>query len=530
MSIYDLHDKLAAHPERVMRFLSLDGTLVTKSFADVHEDVDRLVAELTACGIGAGDTVGILGPNSYEWVIADLALLTLRSVSAALPAEQNAQPMDPEQLCAQYDLSALLLTRALPGGTALPPAVALLGGGPVVLDKRTRSGDKHPPLPDHVFTIAFSSGTSGTKKGLMLTREGVENTILTSIRAWEVGEDDNILIVMPFSNFQQRYLMYTAIWTGCDATVVAPERMFQKLGEFQPTIVLGPPSFFEIMYNRVQAASRREKLPYYLATLLHAVAPARLTRGVRARLGRKWTRMYGARTRLMFTGSAPVPSRTVQLFQRLAAPLFEVYGSTEVGWIAFNLPRAHRAGRAGRAVDGVDVTIAPDGEVLVRTTTPQAAGYVFAGMETQQSVFLGDHRLATGDLGRLDSAGFLQIQGRKKNVIITRSGVKINPEELEEDVEKNCRVTKAVVVSPGQDGLLTCIVWVDDEQAADGSAEIEAYVESANQKRAASHRISRVLVRPAPELTVDTGLLTRNLKIDRAAVIRRVFADSNRVG
>ncbi|KUL37330.1 hypothetical protein ADL22_21925 [Streptomyces sp. NRRL F-4489] len=529
MSLNGLHHKLAARPDRQMRFLALDGTLVTKTFADIHADVERTVSELRACGIGAGDKVGILGPNSYAWVVADLALLALECVSVALPAERG-ERVDAARLCETYDLSALLFSAPPAAGTELPPETAVLDGNPLRLTKREETGKAHPPLPEEVFSLAFSSGTSGTKKGLLMSRKGVENTIVTSGRAWRIREDDNILIVMPFSNFQQRYLLYTAIWYGCDATVVAPERMFQKLREFEPTIILGPPSFFELVHNRVQSADDREKLPYHLAAALHALAPDRLTRGIRSRLGRKWMSMYGSRVRLMLTGSAPVPPRTVKLFQQLGAPLYEVYGSTEIGWIAFNLPGRHRIGSAGRPVDGIEVAVAEDGEVVVTTAARQALGYVFEGVESQEAVFRPDGRIATGDLGRFEADGFLRLIGRKKNVIITRSGVKINPEELEADIEKNCPIARAIVVSPGEEGLLTCVVWLDDTESADAAEEVEAHLARVNQQRAASHRITDVVFRPAAELTAESGLLTRNLKVDRNAVVRTILADSKQVG
>ncbi|MDT9687057.1 AMP-binding protein [Streptomyces sp. P9(2023)] len=524
-----LYENLTEHPDRRMRFLSIDGKLVTKTFAEVHADVIRLMAELRASGLGSGDLVGIAGPNSYEWVVGDLALLGLECVSVALPLERRTDAATVGELAETYGLAAVLITRALPVGSELPRGVAVLEERPLVLDRRKQSSGR-PPLADDVFSIAFSSGTSGSKKGLLMSGKGVENTIRTSAEAWQVSGDDNVLIVMPFSNFQQRYLMYMAVRHGADITVVAPERMFQKLREFEPTIILGPPSFFEVAYHRVTSGSLKDRLPYVLAGVLQGIAPGWLSRGLRARLGRKWLGMYGSRVRLMLTGSAPVPPRTVRLFQRLGAPLFEVYGSTEIGWIAFNLPGRHRTASAGRPVDRIQVEIAADNEVLVRTEYPQCLGYVFQGEETQAAVFLPDGVVATGDLGRFDRAGFLRLIGRKKNIIVTRSGVKINPEELELAVEKGCRVAKAMVAAPGQEGLLTCVVWLDDWQSSERTAEVETYIGESNKKRETAQRISRVVFRPEDELTVENGLLTRNFKVDRDAVMRRIFDDGTRAG
>ncbi|GAA3753291.1 AMP-binding protein [Salinactinospora qingdaonensis] len=528
MSITSLHTKLAAAPNSRLRFLALDGSLVTKSYADLRADVVGVMSELADCGLGAGDLVGVLGPNSYEWVVADLALLGLECVSVALPAEGRPSAAQLAELVATYHLSALLVTGTGPADVESASAVARIGDRPLKLHKRRHTCEECPSLPADVFSIAFSSGTSGSRKGLLLSKAGVENTIRVSAAAWQVTEDDDMLIVMPFSNFQQRYLTYLAIWFGLDVTVVAPERMFQKLKVLEPTIILGPPSFFEVVYNRVRAAGWRDKLPYYAAALLHAVAPGRISRRARARLGKKWTGMYGSRVRLMFTGSAPVPPGLVKVFHRLGAPLFEVYGTTESGWIAFNLPERYRVATAGRPVEGIAVDIAEDGEIVVASPHHQALGYTFGAEQGQDSVFLPGGKVATGDIGRFDRAGFLRLAGRKKNVIITRSGVKISPEELEHEVTTGCRVTRAMVAPSGPDGLLACVVWLDDAESEERRSEVDSYVKELNRQREPSHRISKVVFRPETELTVDEGLLTRNFKIDRDAVTRKIFSTKDR--
>ncbi|OKJ70018.1 hypothetical protein AMK30_27910 [Streptomyces sp. CB02460] len=544
-SINDLYRSLAEHPERRMRFVSFAGKLETRNFPEIYKDVMELMDEVRESGCRAGDLVGVTGPNSYEWVLADLALLGLGCVPVALALEQGADGRALAALADAYGLAAVLTTRApapdrerpageLPNGELpdgeLPDGVAALTARPLKLVRRDVPAGARPALPGDAFTIAFSSGTAGSKKGLLMSAAGVENTMRISAEAWRLTADDDLLIVMPFSNFQQRYLLYTAVRYGTDVTVVPPERMLQKLRELAPTVVLGPPSFFELPANRVGSAGPRERLPYLLATALHALVPGRAGRRLRARLGRRWTGVYGSRVRLMLTGSAPVPPRTVRVFQRLGAPLFEVYGSSEIGWIAFNLPGGHRIGSAGRPVDGVRVDIADDGEITVRTGLPQCLGYVFEGVGTQDAVFLGDGRIVTGDLGEFDRAGFLRLKGRKKNVIITRSGVKINPEELELALEKACPGVRAMVAAPDGGGLLSCVVWVEDVADAERVAQVEAYLEEANGKRESALRIARTVFRPSAELTVEEGLLTRNFKIDRNAVTRRVFAERTGVG
>lgn len=514
-----LYQKLTDHPDQTVTFVALNGTVLVRSFAEMHADVLLLMERLRAGGLGAGDLVGLLGPNSYQWAIADLALLGLRCVSVAVPVEGRISTAEVDEIVERYQLSAALVTLALPAGTQTSSATVILEDDPVQVQAIARS--ERAPIPPEVVTVAFSSGTAGTRKGLMLTDAGIVNTIEVSADAWRVRPDDNILIVMPFSNFQQRYLLYLAIWTGCAASVVPPARMLPMLRKLEPTIILGPPSFFELVPNRVHAGDLRSRLPYHLAAAVHAVLPGRWARPITTRLGRRWTSMYGSRVRLMLTGSAPVQPQMVTLFQQLGAPLFEIYGSTESGWIAFNLPGHSRPGATGRPVRGVDVQLGDDGEVILRCVHPQAVGYVFEGTESQATVFRPDGRIATGDVGHLDRSGFLRLTGRKKNVIITRSGVKISPEALESSIESGCPGVRAVVVSPANDGLLTGVVWLEDGD--DRADRVRAHIDDLNRKNQAWQQIAEVVVRPAGELSVQSGLLTRNLKIDRSAVMRTVF-------
>ncbi|GAA2206661.1 AMP-binding protein [Nonomuraea monospora] len=500
MFVDSLVDRLAEHPGQRMRFLSRDGGTLVKTYAEIHDDAVKLMGELRDSGLGAGDLVGVLGPNSYEWILADLALLALGCVPVAIPAENRSGAAQIGGLVGAYRLAALLLTQPLPDGAAPPPATAVLTDRPVKLDP-VRHADA-PVLPPGVRTIAFSSGTAGTQKGLLLTDDGIANTVELSARAWQVTTDDDLAIVMPYSNFQQRYLTYLAIWTGCAATVVPPEIMFQAFKAVEPTIILGPPSFFELLHNRVMAADPAD----------------------RVEKGRGWLSMYGSRVRLMYTGSAPVPPAMVALFHELGAPLYELYGSTEIGWIAMNVPGRARAGTAGPPVDGIAVELGDDGEVIVRADRPQVVGYVYEGVETQDAVFLPDGRIATGDLGVMED-GFLRLTGRKKNVIITRSGVKINPAELEAGIERALPGVRAMVALPDGAALLACVVWTEDLGRA---AEAEEAVQRLNAGHEPSHRIATTIVRPMAELTVESGLLTRNFKIDRGAVTRAVWRSGDR--
>jgi long-subunit acyl-CoA synthetase (AMP-forming) len=525
MDLGRLYDCLAEQPARQLQFVTMRGGLEAVTFMQLRERIDVLISRLSECGLRPGDLVGILGPNSPEWIAADLALQRMGCISVALPVEGRRTKVDTEALVERYDLSALLLCESVAVKRGLSPAAGLLAC-PANLTRREPGGQK---LPEGTFTVAFSSGTAGTRKGLALSRRGVENTIEISSRGWGVTEEDKILVALPFSSFQQRYLMYLAIEVGAGAAVVPPERLFQKLEELEPTIVLGPPSFFELLDNRVSSASPGEKIPYYLARALAATAPA-WSRPLRVRLGRRWTGLYGSRIRLMLVGSAPVPRRLLDVHMHLGLPLYEVYGATEVGWVAFNLPPRHRAGTSGVPVDGVELEIDEDGAIRIRSRAPQATGYVFEGVETTDAVFLADGSIATGDVGRIEDSGFLRLQGRNANVIVTRSGVKISPEEIEREIESLEQVERALVFADGQGTALCCVAWLGGSRPEAAAGSVREQIARWNREREPARRIVDLVFKQADELTVESGLLTRNLKLNRAEAERIVLSTSEPAG
>jgi long-chain acyl-CoA synthetase len=519
MMIDTLQTRLLEAPDQRLRLISSAGVEEVKSFAELHADVRLLQTQLRECGVVAGDLVGILGPNSYAWVVADLALVGMDCVSVALPVE-HATSVDTETLVERYALSALLISNSLQTSHPVSPHAAFLEDRPVSVVRR--ENPDHQRLPQDVFSVAFSSGTAGTRKGLLISRAGLANTLELSACAWELTHRDEILVAMPFSHFQQRYLVYLAIACGAAASIVPAERVFREMKNLSPTIILGPPSFFEIVDNRIRGARRRKRIPYYLAVALHATLP-RTSRGLRRRLGRPWLDMYGARVRLLLVGSAPVSPRLLTAFRCLGAPLYQVYGMTEVGWIGFNLPARNRVGSVGAPVEGVDVTLDDDGEIIIESRAPQALGYIFDGGDTHDSVFLADGQIATGDLGHMDDDGFLYLVGRKKNVIITRSGVKLNPETLERDIVRTCPIKEAVVVATQGAATLICVVWLEDDENLDRRREVQEGVDHVNQLQESSHRIADVVFRPARELTPESGLLTRSQKINRATVMQTIL-------
>jgi len=515
----ELGERLLAHPRRQLVFYGGDRRLAHKTFAEIHRDVEELAAELAAAGLRARSVVGLAGPNSYAWILADLALLRLGCVSIAFPEAMVSG--DLEELGKKYGLDCLLITGQPAAAHRAHRWIGSLDDRPLRLELR-RPGAPGDRWPADVFSLSFSSGTTGDSKCLLMSKQGIENTVRISCRAWAVGPTDNIFITMPFSSVQQRTMVYMAIWQGFDISMAPPERMRKALKEMSPTIFIGAPSFFEFVENEYfSLPARRRAIPALLARLTEAVLPRGAARRLKRLLFRQFHRAFGKRMRLLIVGSAPSKRSMLEIYDRLGLPLYEVYGANEFGWIALNLPGANRIGTVGKPAEGVKIEIAPDGEVIVSGPHRQTLGYAFGGESQQRAVYLPDGRIATGDTGRFDDDGFLRLVGRKKNVIITKGGHKINPESIEAAIEKIAGVDRAVVFGGDPLPSLVCVIWPGAEAGEAAQAEIRAAIDLMNQAAQAPERIDRIIFRTAGELTVDSNLLTRNFKVNRTAIFEK---------
>jgi long-subunit acyl-CoA synthetase (AMP-forming) len=518
-SLDELRGQLLRHPQRQLTFYGRDGRPAKKTFEELHADVEALAAELVTTGASSCSILGLAGPNGYDWIVADLALLAIGCVSVAFPEAMLDRDLD--ELRQRYALDGLLVTGRRGSAHRSHPWVGSLDERPVAMDVG-RAASQERRFPSDVFSLSFSSGTTGDSKCLMMSKRGIENTMAVSGRAWQVSSTDSIFITMPFSSVQQRTMVYMAIWYGFDVAMAPPERMLRALRELSPTIFIGPPSFFEAVENE------------YLSTPLYRrLAPAWLARAAGVLLGRSAAlrikralfaqhhRVFGSRMRLMLVGSAPSRPSMLHLYERLGLPLYQVYGANEFGWITFNLPGANRIGTVGRAVEGVELELAPDGEVIVSGPCPQTLGYAFDDAGLGRAVYLENGRVATGDTGRLGSSGYLTLVGRKKNVIITKGGHKLNPEAIEAVIEQIAAVERAVVFGGEPLSTLVCVVWLGEKAGESSREEVRVEIAALNKGLPAQERIGRLVFGANGELTVESNLLTRNFKIDRKAVFER---------
>ena len=511
MRLTELSQRLDAHPVcTVVEYLGTESR--TRTFAELKRDIDALAERLRAAGVERGMRIGILSKNCYRWIVYELAIIELRAVTVALTDAVVTRGL--VAAAEAFSLHLIVTDRELP---AHPPWIVPINEvNPVGL---IRPGVPSNDDPDYeVPAWVFSSGSSGRHKAIETCRAGVEQLVANLPRAFALKGDDRFLVFLPLESFQQRFLIYGCLWNGLNLVITEPRFLFEALKKHPPTIVLAPPAFFEAIAARFRNLPTHTRL---LLAMLHACRTYIPLASVRDALARMTSRRLrdalGGRVRLMITGMAPISRATLQLFDRIGAPIYEVYGMTECGMIAWNTPAARKLGSVGKPLDDAQVRIAADGEVLVTRPVQPTSSYLFEeSRDEEASTYLGGGTIATGDVGRFDQDGFLYLEGRKKNIIVTAGGMKLHPESIERRLNVSDQIAQSVVFT--QDGRLTALV-VPRTDTPEARERIRGFVGDVNRDLDSECSIARIIF--SHPLTAEDGSLTANLKLNRKVIEAR---------
>jgi long-subunit acyl-CoA synthetase (AMP-forming) len=522
MDFTKLTERMAASPERSLKSYDESGAVASRSYALVHADARRAVEQLKAWGVGEGMRVGILATNAYEWVVYDLALLQLKCTSVAFPDEFGSKSSG--ELVEAYDLGLLLLLKRDQWPAVKP------GPWTAYMDAENPPGMRARPVAapgasgEFIPSLTFSSGTSGKIKCLVTNLRGAEETIANFYRLFNIGSGDSFLVFLPLSSFQQRLMIYAGLYYGFDLLLVNPSQVFSAFKDFRPTLCLAPPLLYETIHARFTKAVRGLPAPKRLMLRgLSSLADFVPLPPLRERLLRLcYGQIYdslGGRIRLMWTGMAPIKRATLDFFALMRLPVYEAYGLTECGAITSNTPAHNRRGSVGRPLVEGSVTLADDGEIIVRHEHLQTVGYLYCDPSEEAQTYIAPGTIATGDVGRFDRDGFLYLVGRKKELIITGQGYKLHPETLEAKIDRCPEVERSVVF--GSDlPYIVALVSVQEPLTETVEARVRKHVERINAELPPVGRVVRFHI-TTEQFTRDNGLMTRNLKLDRRAIFRR---------
>ncbi len=573
MSIQTLNDILSSvylsHRDRVMLHRQASGWTPVSS-SDLYRSVVGVSRALASWGIRKGDRVAILSENRPEWTITDFAALALGAVTvpiyATQTAEQSAFILNDSgarivAVSTKHQLEKVLSVRdqtPIERIIAMDPADAahaasmqeLMAQGPTTPDQEF-DAQSRTITADDLATIIYTSGTTGVSKGVMLTHGNMASNISCSLDEFDLrGKDELSVSFLPLSHVTARHVDFALLLRGV-TLAYCPElaQMPGVLQEVQPTIFVAVPRVYEKIRQQVvlKAASFPKNSIYRWALkvgrahrdeILANVQPtARDWKLANRLIFSKVRNAMGGKAEEFISGGAPLGRELAEWFADIGIRIHEGYGLTETSpVIAVNTPKANKLGTVGKPLANVEVRIAEDGEVLVRGPSI-FQGYWNRSEETCNSFV--DGWFKTGDIGNIDSDGFLSITDRKKDLIKTSGGKFIAPQPIENALKLNPLVGTAVVMGDRRKFPFVLIAphfpvleeWARTNKVVFGTREqlvanprvqalYDNLVEEINQNLARFEKLKRVLLVP-DEFSWADGTLTHTYKVRRRGIETR---------
>jgi long-chain acyl-CoA synthetase len=492
-----------------------NGRPVHRSYSSLYQDVRAAQSRLSDWGVTQGTRVGLYAPNSYHWVVYDLALVALGAIS--MPFTDDFSGAIDASLIERYRLGMLLISRShAPLFPDRPRYVALIDADNEDARVLERNESRDPDEEDQL-SLVFSSGSAGGLKGLVISRRGVVSTLPPTMDAVGVRRGDRLLLFLPLSNFQQRFLCYAAFWYDFDIILTEPTHLFMAIDRLSPTILLAPPVFYQMIYAEfMRFAPWKRGLRLVLGSLIGAVAGPTLRRKFARCLFPDFYRQFGDSMRTLITGMAPIRRDIQSFFKRMQLPLSEAYGMVEAGVMAFRPGESTNYASVGAPLRGVSLHIEDDGEIVVTREHPLTLRYFQCAEGENERTFISPNRIATGDVGKVDGRGNLYLRGRKKEIIVAPSGVKVHPETIEEELNRCPDVANSIVFMKPDRSHLTCVVVLN--QLEDTAAQQRVRSFAMNLKTTKKLAMPVEVAFCNVNFSKENGLLRPNMKIDRKRI------------
>ncbi|MET7476025.1 AMP-dependent synthetase/ligase [Streptomyces sp. NPDC005648] len=547
---------------------------------EVRDEVMDLAKGLVASGISPGHRVAIMARTRYEWTVLSYALWALGAEVVPIyptSARDQVEWILRDAGCVAVvveDEQAVMTVGSVCGALPLLRHVWQLDAGAMsqlvergaFIPLATVESLRRIVLPDSTAAITYTSGSTGRALGCALSHRNLASPCDTLLEGWghtvvpPGGRQASVLAFLPFSHVYGLLVQSLCIRGGmlmAHEPDMTEEALSASLRSFRPTYLCAVPSLLEKIYKNFlraaqetgrgalferaadtardfAAALERQRLgggsgPGFDLRLQHALFERTVYRKLRAALGGRVVRAT--------SGGSPLSRELSLFYEGIGIYVNDGYGLTEAaGGVTAQPLGREMSGTVGQALPGNDIIVADDGEILVRGPSV-FQGYINAEAATR-TVLRGGW-LATGDIGQLDSEGYLTITGRKKDIIVTTSGKNVAPAALEQRLRMHPLIHQAVVVGdnrPCVGALITLdpqflAYWrgslslqsdVPSREAREENAlreEIGRAVAAANSavSRSESIRVFRVL---PEQFDQANGLLTPSMKLRRDAIVR----------
>ena len=548
------------------------GQWQTTSWAEYAAETRLVARALMALGLGPKEGVAIIGDNCHQWFISNIAAIYSGAIPAGLYATNS--PEQCQYIAANCDATIAIVEnhtqlakfKAIADQLPQLKAIVLMKGTDTA--EHIHAWDDLPKLaeqvseqalderiaaqqPDDVCTLIYTSGTTGNPKGVMLSHSNLTWMAQSSVETYGCNSDERIISYLPMSHIaEQIFSLYIPMYCGgCTSFAESLGKLGDNLREVRPTSFVAVPRVWEKIQSKILVTGKasptlRKKIVAWARKkglaggyalqqnkplpLFYKLADKLVFSKVRQQLGFD-------RCRNLLSSAAPIPLGTLEFFLSLGLPICEIYGMSECsGPATVGLANNFNTDKLGPCLSGTEMRISDDGEILMRG--PHIfVGYIKNEAATREAIDC-DGWLHTEDIGELDSRDFLQVTGRKKDIIITSGGENVAPQLLEGKIKAITAVSQVVVIGD-QRKYLTALITLDDEtlgselsnagSQALGATEaaqckqlrgyLQRQINAINKNLAQAQTIKKFTVL-AEDFSIEGSELTPTMKIKRNVV------------
>ena len=575
-------DRVAASSSEIAFRYPAAGGWKDLTWSQTGERVRAIAMGLRSLGLQTGERAAIASGTRLEWVLADIGIMAAGGATTTVYPTSTVEDMvyilndsrsrvvfaeDQSQvdrlLEARPQLSDVIRVITFDG-------VAREGGWFLTLGELEAMGSAYDGqnaglydrignelAPDALATLIYTSGTTGQPKGVELLHNGWVDMAEGAASTGLIRQDEHQFLWLPLSHSFGKAMLCIQIAAGFKTSIDGDlKKIIDNLAVTQPTFMASAPRIFEKVYNKIatgaeKAGGAKAKIFRWAVGVGRATSQAKQagkTPGLALRVQfaicdklvySKIRARFGGNLRYFISGSAPLSRELAEFFDAAGLPILEGYGLTESSAASFvNRPDRNKIGTVGQPLPGVEVTIASDGEILIRGL-PIMRGY-HNQPDTTAEALDSDRWLHTGDIGELDSEGFLRITDRKKNLIKTSGGKYVAPQKVEGQLKVACPYLGQVLVHGDRRNYCTALVTLDPEAIAEWAGEnglggasyeeltrnerviamVQTAVDQVNKELARYESLKYFRILPK-DLTIEDDLITPSLKVKRKKVEER---------
>ncbi len=432
-----------------------DNGWVSRTYGDLIKKINGIVELLKDNGVQKGDNVGVLGENSYLWSSAFLSISFLSAV--AVPIDYRLTSFEFRHIVKESEMKLCFVSSSkldemeqVMEKTGFPEKV-------IVLDELERveslNAEYELPSLDNDFVILFTSGTTGVSKGVVLTHKNIAANLDAFYQFFDFSEGDTFYVVLPLHHiFALTTSLIAPIMSGCKIAFsksLRPADLKRDMVESEPQEFMVVPILLEKLLKGIEREFKRKG---FLGKIIkNTLKTASKISGKGAYyVVRKSLGLH--RLKYLISGGAALPEWISKEYEKMGFPILQGYGLSETSpVISVNPPWRPKNKSAGLPFPNLEVKIDSDtgeGEILVKG--PSVMKGYYKNPELTREAFTDDGFFKTGDIGYMDDEGYLYITGRKKFVIVTKSGKNVYPEEIEEALLRS-RFIQEVLVLPYYD-------------------------------------------------------------------------------